>query len=764
MNKTTVRFATVGTVLLLGALVIALAHHDARQQPSRLSFASPSVETLKPIEVENIAPLRIRANDDLLQPQETINPLRSGPPPLSPVVESPTGKSLVKDSIATTMTAVSGLQEEISAQPDVVTASGEGELRLPPSTTGISTPPPSLGFSPPSPLGSTPSLSSETNPQIGLPTAPPSLGQNISDLPDPQRPSTAVPISPPPRAQEKPWLQAAPLPQSGPKNLVPAQPIPTQSSTAPYQPNNLPPATSPLTNYQAAPHQSAANQSAANQSAATPQANLPPRGHMVANGSRSALAGTAFGSLVSNQPGNRHLDGSQNPIMLIQMRTAGEIQVGKKATTIITVRNAGNSTAHDVEVVDSVPNGASFAESMPATTPTPEGILRWQLGEMGPGEERTISVQIVPERQGEIGSTAVVRFAAQASVRTIATQPKVEISYTATPETLIGSPYSVDIVLKNSGTGVARGVKLEADLPANIRHKDGEASLEASFGDIAPGESKHIRLDTIATEPGQGACDIRAVTEDGVQHEQRIEVRVLAPALQASITGPNKRFLDRQATFAITIKNAGSAAATNCEFVMRLPSGLNFNSANKNGTYDRNSNSVYWTVTEFPAGHAEPVELTVLPVESGTLPLLFQGTADLGIKVEARGSLNVEEHGELAFSIDQDADPIEVSSTTTYTVEVRNVGRVDRNVQLVVQLPPGSKVHKVDAPVRSSVNGDQLVFESIPQMDGRSSVKYRVTVQHTNVGTQVVRAQLTSQNRPTPVIKEEDTVVYNDRD
>lgn len=480
-------------------------------------------------------------------------------------------------------------------------------------------------------------------------------------------------------------------------------------------------------------------------------------------GGKSLLAGSALGMLVSNQPGNRHLDGSQNPIMLIQKRMAGECQVGKRTTVVITVRNAGNSTAQDVEVIDSVPGGAVFAESIPAVTPTPEGVLVWQLGEMAPGDERTINLQIVPERQGELGSTAVVRFAAQASVRTLATLPKLELTQSCAPEVLIGSAHAIDVVVKNVGTGVARGVRLEADLPANLRHESGDASLEASFGELAPNESKHIRLDAIAVEPGQGVCAIRALTEDGVQQTQKAELRVLAPALEASIAGPSKRYLDRQATFEIMIKNTGTASATNCEFVVHLPAGLNFNTANKAGTYDPKQHAVFWSVPEFPAGHAEPVELTVLPVEVGTQAMTFQGTADLGVKTEARGALSVEEQGELAFRIEQDADPIEVTASTTYTIEVTNVGRADHNVQLSLQLPAGSRALKIDAPVKYSIVGDQLVFEPIPEMGSRAAQRFRVEVGNLPVGTQIVRAQLKSQNRPTAVIKEEATDVYDDR-
>ena len=73
-------------------------------------------------------------------------------------------------------------------------------------------------------------------------------------------------------------------------------------------------------------------------------------------------------------------------------------------------------------------------------------------------------------------------------------------------------------------------------------------------------------------------------------------------------------------------------------------------------------------------------------------------------------------------------------------------------------------VLKVDAPVQARVDGDQLRFDPIPQMDGRASQKFRVEVRHGKVGTQKVSAQLRSQNRPTLVIKEEATEVYNDRE
>lgn len=97
---------------------------------------------------------------------------------------------------------------------------------------------------------------------------------------------------------------------------------------------------------------------------------------------------------------------------------------------MITVRNAGNSAAQEVTVTDSVPSGMRFAEASPSVTPTAEGILTWKLGEMPPGDERTINLQMIPERQGELGSVASVQFAAQASVRTVANSPQTRVHRT----------------------------------------------------------------------------------------------------------------------------------------------------------------------------------------------------------------------------------------------------------------------------------------------------------------------------------------------
>ncbi len=617
---------------------------------------------------------------------------------------------------------------------------------------------------------STPSLPPSQN--YPSSSAPQNLNpQNLTPFP----PGFANPSSPPPAAANSSMSDT----QRGAMSATTFPQQPASVSTGPARMNNLP---KPLTtgfptnnlpsNDPSAPGGYPASNNALPR--ATPNSAIrgnPPQnnvGQSNFNTSQNSTGRTpaALTSLVSNEPGSRYLDGSQNPIMLIQKRGPEEVRVGKKATFVITVRNAGNSTAHDVIVVDSVPLGMRFSEANPQVNPNAEGLLTWKLGEMPAGDERTINLQMIPERQGELGSVATVHFTAQASLRTVATQPKLEIQIEAQQESLIGDSQLIAVIVKNVGTGVARGVRLEADLPSQLRHESGDQHLEAIFpNELGPNQSQRIELRSTAAQPGDASCIIRALTEDGAEAQQQVPITVLAPALVAQIEGPRLRYLDRQATYKFKIQNNGTAPATNLKFVVRLPSGLRFNASDNNlADYNPSDHTVSLGLQELTVGQPAVFELTVLPVERGTQAMTLYATADLGLKTEAKGQVIVEGLAELAFTIGQDNGTIEVGSSSTYTVQVTNIGNnPDKDVRLAVQLPAGAQVLKVDAPVQYRAQGNQISFDPIAEMRNKDQHTFRFQVKHTQAGSLIVRTQLTSVNWPVAVVKEEGTLVYDDQ-
>lgn len=466
----------------------------------------------------------------------------------------------------------------------------------------------------------------------------------------------------------------------------------------------------------------------------------------------------------SAAPGTRLLDGSQNPSMEIQKRAPNEVQVGIPATFTLLVRNVGNATAFDVHVVDSVPKGAKLVRTSPQAQPSGPNGLSWKLGEMAAGAEQTITIELVPETEGEIGSVASVNFAVQASVRTMSTQPKLVVKQLLEPLVLGGESVKIRIDVSNAGTGTARNVRLEEDVPQNMRHASGAKVLELSVGDLAPGESQKFDIELTAVSAGKVSNILRAVAENAAVNESTTPIEVVSPKLQIGVEGPKLRYLERQATYTASITNTGTAMATDIYLICHLPSGLQFNSAENLGEYIPNQHAVMWKLAELASGKTVATKFTLLPVEEGDFVLRMQADAQ-SIRAEAvEKPVRVEGQSELAFSIEDDNDPIETDGKTTYVIKIVNTGtRVDNDVLLQIDLPDGAIVEQVDAPVSYQTSQKAVQFAPIPQMKSKDQTTIRIAVRHSREGTHVLRAQLKSKLRPGAVIKEESTQVYRDQ-
>src|SRR5262249_33721259 len=154
-----------------------------------------------------------------------------------------------------------------------------------------------------------------------------------------------------------------------------------------------------------------------------------------------------------------------------------------------------------------------------------DGSLVWNVGTMQPGEEGQITLQVMPQSEGEIGSTAHVSFAAAATSRSICTRPQLAIEHSAPPKVLIGESLTVGIAVSNPGTGPATGVIIEEDVPPGLAHVAG-SQLEYEVGTLRPGESKRLELSLKAEKAGvvQNVIHVRGDANLAAQHAVQIEV------------------------------------------------------------------------------------------------------------------------------------------------------------------------------------------------------------------------------------------------
>lgn len=463
----------------------------------------------------------------------------------------------------------------------------------------------------------------------------------------------------------------------------------------------------------------------------------------------------------TGHPGEQALEGAQKPALLIQKFAPPEIQVRKAAKFAIQVRNVGGQTAENVVVRDEVPAGTELVNTTPKAISDGSHLV-WELGSLSTGEERTLEIELMPIKEGEIGSVASVTCAARASVKTRCTEPQLAIRMTAPKQVMIGQEQRVKIELRNPGSGDATGVMLLENVPQNVKHAAGPA-LEFEVGTLRAGETREMELVLTAEKAGPVENMLIARADGNLQVKQSLAFEVIAPDLKISVDGPKTRYLERPATYQVSIENPGTAPAHDIELVTKLPKGMQFVKANNMGEYDAATHSVYWSLAQLPEGESGAVELVAMPVEPGQQTIEVEGRAQQGLIDEAKQEVQVEGIAALMFEVRDLEDPIEVKGETTYEIRVVNQGsKAASNVCVAIELPPGLEAVSASGETRHEVQARGVKFEPIAQLAPKTDSVFRVQIRGTQPGDQRVNVTVNSDEFSQPISREESTRVFGD--
>jgi uncharacterized repeat protein (TIGR01451 family) len=468
------------------------------------------------------------------------------------------------------------------------------------------------------------------------------------------------------------------------------------------------------------------------------------------------------------RPDSKHVEGLQSPQLSIEKMAPAEVQVGKPARFELRVRNSGTAAAQGVEIHDAVPQGTQFISSNPPTTQGPDGQLAWSLGELKPGEQTSVQLELMPVAEGDIRSMATVTFRTEVSVHTLATRPRLVVQLTGPKQVLIGDEAMMTVRISNPGTGTATGVVLSERVPPGLRHKAG-SDLEFEVGTLKPGQSRQIELSMSAVEPGHVINSLQAHGDAKLRAQARVEFDVVAPALSVAMTGPTRRYLERQATYTVAVSNPGTAPARDVELVTQLPQGMKFVKANNAGHYDPQTHTVTWNLEELPPSETGSVTLVAMPIEAGEQHMKIQGKARQGLTDAKEKTVVVEGLAAVTFDVRAADEAIEVGGETTYQIHVVNEGSIAAsNLQITALFPPELKPLHADGPGRGMIDrrtaaaGFAVQFEPMARLEPKGEATYRVRAQAIQPGDLRVKVEVQTDDMHQPVTKEENTRVYVD--
>ncbi|NIP85330.1 MAG: DUF11 domain-containing protein [Planctomycetales bacterium] len=242
-----------------------------------------------------------------------------------------------------------------------------------------------------------------------------------------------------------------------------------------------------------------------------------------------------------------------------------------------------------------------------------------------------------------------------------------------------------------------------------------------------------------------------------------MDIEIVAPALEVALEGPRKRFLERKATYTLSIANPGTAPAREVQLVSHLPQGIEFVSANNRGRYDDQTHAVYWSLAELPEGEVGRVKLVTLPVEPGEHRIRLEGRAESDLEDRSEELILVEGIPAIFFEVADVEDPVELGGETEYEIRVVNQGtKTATNIRVAALVPREMRAISADGPTRHQLEAGRVFFEPLPRLAPKADTTYRIKVRGEEAGDQRFRVQLQSDEMDSPVTKEESTRVYAD--
>jgi uncharacterized repeat protein (TIGR01451 family) len=210
----------------------------------------------------------------------------------------------------------------------------------------------------------------------------------------------------------------------------------------------------------------------------------------------------------------------------VEVAGPASVALGEPLHYELIVRNTGDAPACRVQVEDPLPSGAKLLQTEPAAE-LRAGSLSWDLGTLEAGAERRLKVDLQHFGLAGMQPPPRIAYTASAGLQTQVVRPPFVVALFGPDKATAGATVPFQIQLSNDGTTPIRHIVLRDQLPPGLSYPRGYM-IEADVGDLAPGQSRSVRLDATAAQVGRYVNEVVAIAEGGLRVTSRCALEVVA--------------------------------------------------------------------------------------------------------------------------------------------------------------------------------------------------------------------------------------------
>jgi uncharacterized repeat protein (TIGR01451 family) len=440
--------------------------------------------------------------------------------------------------------------------------------------------------------------------------------------------------------------------------------------------------------------------------------------------------------------------------------------VGQSFEYLLIVTNLTTNTLENVSVTETFGPYFDYEGSNPEGNVADGDSVTWSLGTMSPRESRTIRVTGSGSTVGTITSCATVSYASLLCMGVPVVAPDLALALAGPAEVLRCDDIVYTLTVNNPGTGAVSNVRVNQPLPSGLTTLEGRRSAEFTVDMLGPGESREFNIPVRAAEAG--TFELQGIARGGGLEAESgsVQTVIRQPVLEIERDCPDVRFLGRDFTVDITVRNTGDGQARDLMIEEVIPSGAQVVQASHNGqvTGDR----VVWSMASLNADASRTVSVTYRAGAVGSYRGSASAQAYCAEVVSDSCTTRIEGIPAMLLDGYDDPDPIEIGATTTYTLTVTNQGTADlTNVRLIGKMDEGDTMEFVSAngstpagPVTGTARGLDVNFPAVERLAPGQTATYRIVVRAKAAGQVSFRAEAVSNEITRPLIKVETTNFY----
>lgn len=444
----------------------------------------------------------------------------------------------------------------------------------------------------------------------------------------------------------------------------------------------------------------------------------------------------------------------------------------------------------DVTIRQELPRSVEFRSSFPAAELDEAGTPSWNLGALPQGEQRTISLVVIPAELGNFSFNTTVR-AQPVPVEVVRVgQAQLDVELQGAESVDLGEKVVWKVLVTNNGSVAARNVRIGAILPEGFQVTGAQAQRLTR---LLPGQSSQMVIEATPTEAGVYSANF-SVSHEGADVSHR-EAQILVRGSQVRIvaSAPASRYIFSPATYSLVVTNTGGTPLEGLVLLNELPEGavllgqvrdagevyslasgepqklaLRTDAATGVAGYwleggeplhDTTADQIQWQLERLAPGQSVTREVTYYSITPGQPENRVRVVGPRGVSSGTAFATDWRAIPGIFTALVDSADPIRIGDEVTYTATVGNQAKEGAITvsSLQVVIPDVLKVESASEGGR--IEGNTVTFSRIA-LEAQQQQQLTITATGQKLGTGIAVMTTTTNFHAESMVNEQSISVY----